>query len=124
MISKTQKHCGFTLLELMIALAIFSVAALAALKHSSQAIRQQEQLVDKTLAIWLAENSIAEIRLKSPWPDTGSNTTTVTSAKRTWGLSIDIKDTPIEALRKVTVTVQREGDDRILANLTGYLGKH
>ena len=115
---------GFTLLELMIALSIFSIAALATLKHSSQTIRHHEQLVDKTLALWVAENTLAEQRLSTPWPATGSRTKAVNSAQRDWQVSIHISDTALSTLRKVIVEVKRDNQDQVVASLTGYLGEH
>lgn len=115
---------GFTLLELVIALAIFSVAALTALKHSSQSVVQQGQLIDKTLALWIAENTIAEVRLNTPWPATGATTTTVDSAQREWRVTVEVSNTSLDTLRKVNVSVSPEDSDQPFATLTGYLGKH
>jgi general secretion pathway protein I len=116
---------GFTLLELMVALTIFAVAALTALKHSAQTIRQQEVLEQKTLALWLAENTLAELRLTTPWPATGTVTKAVTSANREWNITIQVSDTALGTFRKVVVSVRPpENDDRTLATLTGYVGQH
>ena len=122
--SSMRHRAGFTLVELMIALAIFSVAALTVLKHTSLSVRQHSQVVEKTLAVWLAENAIAELRLSNPWPTTGSSSETVRSAQREWQITTRIADTSVKTLRKVVVTVQREDKDTALATLTGYLGEH
>lgn len=47
---------GFTLLEVMIALAIFALAATAVLQIASGALSNQQILEEKTVAGWVAEN--------------------------------------------------------------------
>lgn len=123
---RAQKQQGFTLLELMIALVIFAVAAVTALKHSSQSTQQQQVLEQKTLALWLAENALAELRLTNPWPNTGSSTKAVTSANREWQITTEVSDTSLATFRKVrvTVTLPSNKDPQDLATLTGYVGEH
>lgn len=47
---------GFTLLEVMLALAIFALAATAVLQIASGALSNQQILEEKTVAGWVAEN--------------------------------------------------------------------
>ena len=115
---------GFTLLELMVALAIFSVAALAMLKYSSQSVNQQEIMEEKTLALWTAENAMATLRLETPWPPTGTTVNSVEHARREWRVTVRVSDTVVDTLRKVSVSVARQESDSELSSLTGYVGKH
>ena len=46
---------GFTLLEVMLALAIFALAATAVLQIASGALSNQHVLEEKTVAGWVAE---------------------------------------------------------------------
>ncbi|GHK08457.1 hypothetical protein ECZU01_24350 [Escherichia coli] len=50
---------GFTLLEVMLALAIFALAATAVLQIASGALSNQQILEEKTVAGWVAENQTA-----------------------------------------------------------------
>ena len=50
---------GFTLLEVMLALAIFALAATAVLQIASGALSNQQVLEEKTVAGWVAENQTA-----------------------------------------------------------------
>lgn len=50
---------GFTLLEVMLALAIFALAATAVLQIASGALSNQHVLEEKTVAGWVAENQTA-----------------------------------------------------------------
>lgn len=50
---------GFALLEVMLALAIFALAATAVLQIASGALSNQHVLEEKTVAGWVAENQTA-----------------------------------------------------------------
>ena len=55
---------GFTLLEVMLALAIFALAAMAVLQIASGALSNQQILEEKTVAGWVAENQTALLYLR------------------------------------------------------------
>ncbi|UWM65595.1 type II secretion system minor pseudopilin GspI [Enterobacter sp. CP102] len=64
----TQK--GMTLLEVMVALVIFSTAALALMNSVSLNVRFTHGLAETLQASWVAENQLAEAQLsKSDFPD-------------------------------------------------------
>ena len=65
-----QKALGFTLLEVMVATAIFAVAGLAVMNATSQGLTALSRLEDNTFATWVASNQLAEIKLKKEWPST------------------------------------------------------
>ena len=54
---------GFTLIELLIAVAIFAVVALTVYTRSGDSIRQLGALEERTLALWVAENELATLRM-------------------------------------------------------------
>lgn len=61
---------GMTLLEVMVALVIFSTAALALMNSVSLNVRFTHGLADTLQASWVAENQLAEARLgKRDFPD-------------------------------------------------------
>ena len=64
------KQKGMTLLEVMVALVIFSTAALALMNSVSLNVRFTHGLADTLQASWVAENQLAEAQLtKSDFPD-------------------------------------------------------
>ncbi len=118
------RNTGFTLLELLVALAIFGVAALAALTMTNQTLSQQQRLEDRTLALWLAENELAELRLTNPWPNKGMRNETRTFGDRQWQVVTTIHQTANGSLRRVTVAVARSYVPSPGVSLTGYTGEH
>ncbi|HCM9440987.1 TPA: type II secretion system minor pseudopilin GspI [Enterobacter cloacae subsp. cloacae] len=65
-----RKEQGMTLLEVMVALAIFSTAALALMNSVSLNVRFTHGLGDSLQASWVAENQLAEAKLSNtPFPD-------------------------------------------------------
>ncbi|MCF8578577.1 type II secretion system minor pseudopilin GspI [Enterobacter ludwigii] len=64
------KQTGMTLLEVMVALVIFSTAALALMNSVSLNVRFTHGLADTLQASWVAENQLAEAQLtKRDFPD-------------------------------------------------------
>ncbi|EPF6108274.1 type II secretion system minor pseudopilin GspI [Enterobacter cloacae] len=65
-----RKEQGMTLLEVMVALVIFSTAALALMNSVSLNVRFTHGLADSLRASWVAENQLAEAKLSNtPFPD-------------------------------------------------------
>ncbi|HEC5278609.1 TPA: type II secretion system minor pseudopilin GspI [Enterobacter cloacae] len=65
-----RKEQGMTLLEVMVALVIFSTAALALMNSVSLNVRFTHGLGETLQASWVAENQLAEAQLsKTPFPD-------------------------------------------------------
>lgn len=54
---------GLTLVEVLIALAIISIALTAVIKASSQALRSTAHITDKTVAIWVGQYVLNEARV-------------------------------------------------------------
>ncbi len=70
MTNRTAKQQGMTLLEVMVALVIFSTAALALMNSVSLNVRFTHGLAETLQASWVAENLLAEAQLvKSDFPD-------------------------------------------------------
>ena len=79
-----RKEQGMTLLEVMVALVIFSTAALALMNAVSLNVRFTHGLGDSLQASWVAENQLAEAKLNNaPFPD-ALQTGTETMGGRNW----------------------------------------
>jgi general secretion pathway protein I len=102
---RTQK--GFTLIEVLIALLVFGLIATAAAEVGSQYISSYERVRDKTLASWLAENRINEIRLQENIPGISENSKDADFGPYRWRVTTAILATTEAKMRRVEVTVAR-----------------
>lgn len=59
---------GMTLLEVMVALAVFAIAGLAVMKTASEHLSALNYLEQKTLATWVVENQLVQQKLENKWP--------------------------------------------------------
>lgn len=79
-----KKQKGMTLLEVMVALVIFSTAALALMNSVSLNVRFTHGLADTLQASWVAENQLAEAQLtKTDFPDAETQGTEIMGG-RSW----------------------------------------
>ena len=76
-----KKQAGMTLIEVMVALAVFALSGLAMMQATLQQTRQLGRMEEKTLAGWLADNQLVQLRLENRWPALSWSETT---AGRGW----------------------------------------
>lgn len=120
---------AFTLLEVLVALAIFAMVAAVVLTSVGRSIRHAEQLQLKTLASWIADNRITELQLANPAPGEGNHTFRLEYAGRQWEVLSKIEPTSDRGLRRVNVWVALVPErgihdtitNRALVSLTGFL---
>jgi len=63
---------GFTLIEVLVALAILAVALAAAIRAATVAADGTLDLKEKLLATWVAQNRLAEYAARPVWPEVGT----------------------------------------------------
>ena len=80
--SRTNK--GFTLLELLIAMAIFATAGIAIMQATSAHIRSITFLEDSTLAGFIASNQMQLAMLDTTWPGKEKQQGEVEQGNRKW----------------------------------------
>lgn len=115
---------GFTLLEVLVALAVVAIALSAVLSSSGQNLNAAANLRDRTIAQWVAENRLAEVRLEAGWPDTGRTRGQVEMAGRDWFWTMRVAETQDEDLRRVEVKVARQRDaENGVFTLLGFIGR-
>jgi general secretion pathway protein I len=117
------KTRGFTLIEILVALAIVAVALAAGMRALAQAADAAGTLKARTLALWVAENNLARAQLTTPWPDIGESSGDETQAGERFVWRARIAPTPNPAFRRIDIIVaEPQSPDYALAHLTGYLG--
>ena len=117
------KQRGFTLLEVMVALAILALTLGAMIQAGGASARNVAMLRDRTLASWVALNKVNEALLQREWPEPGSHADTVTLSNREWYWEVRIGKTSDPELRRVEVTVRDQKNAAPLAELIAFKGR-
>ena len=112
---------GFTLIEVLVALAIVAIALLAGLQATSALTRNALRQADVLLAHLCAENTLVAIRLAQQMPSVGDSTQTCDQAGRTLNVSLVVRPTPNPMFRRVDAQVL-DGDLPVL-RLTTIVGR-
>ena len=108
------KHAsGLTLIEVMIALAIISIALTSIIKAASQNIRSTTYLEDKTIAMWVGAEVINEARVGVLTFSDPGNTLKQTSHMlgRDWYWQAIEEETPNKHIKKIEVSVFANKND-------------
>jgi general secretion pathway protein I len=104
-IGKSVGQSGFTLIEVMVALAIFAVAAVALMRTGMSYVNATEGLETRTLAHFVAMNEAANITLTKAWLD-GSAEHIVDEQGRSWQISTQaFPIAQTSNVRRVEITV-------------------
>ena len=82
-----QHQQGFTLLEVMVALAILAVVAISASQASRSYVQSVDNMKTRTFGYYVAQNTLAELRVQKTWL-TASDTRQITSQGRQWQVVI------------------------------------
>lgn len=114
---------GFTLLEVMVALAIAALSLGAIAAAVSQMVESATAMEQRTFASWIAQNRIAELRLANVLPEVGEDSDEVEFANRQWTWRATISETGVERLFRVDVDVSLAGSDDVIRTVTGFIGE-
>ena len=117
-----RRRAGFTLIEVLVALAIISIALLAALRAAGQGTTNVGELRGRLLAGWVAENLLAEHRARGDWLPLGIQR----GKEREGGIEFawreEVIATPNSAFRRIDVFVFAAPEEsRTLAHYTGFV---
>lgn len=115
---------GFTLIEVMVALAILAIALAASVRAVGEQARAQSILREASYARWVAANLIAQTRLDEPFPLPGQREGQSRMAGRLWRWRLTVSDTPDAEIRRLDAQVFAEeasvDSDQPLMTLTGF----
>mgnify|MGYP002619572512 CR=1 FL=1 len=112
---------GFTLLECLVALAILAVAMTAALRAMGSTAQSTATVREHTLASWVAQNRLAELRALEAWPAVGNSQGRAVQAGRQYVWRERIERTPNPLFRRVEIQVFEAGGEVPLATLSGFV---
>lgn len=118
---------GFTLIEVMVSLTIFAFCAVSMNYVLTQSVDNFRRMERNTLASWIAENEITELRLRPNYPGAGQQRKRLEYAGRDWELVTQVSNTEDPRMRRVEVSVylseQGASEPSLVTSLTGFLGR-
>jgi general secretion pathway protein I len=112
---------GFTLVEILVALAVLAIALTATARSLGAAIDTTAALRDRTLARWVAEDRLAQIELSREWPSLDVKEGDADMGGRAFRWRQETGVTPSARMRRVAVSVSLPGGDSALAKMTGFV---
>ena len=118
-----RSQSGFTLVEVMVALAIVALALAGAAISMSQMATNASSLRDRTYASWIAQNKITEMRLSGESPEVDITSGELDYAGSTWAWEADVSETGVENLYRVDVSVGYAEQDDFVRTVTGFIGE-
>jgi len=116
------KQRGMTLLEVIVALAVFSIAAVSITKSLGEQMANMPILEERTMAQWVAHNQMVEARLESKFPDIGRKDGPGLLVSKDWYWRKEVVKSTDDNFRMIRVTISAdERFGRVIAEVSSYV---
>jgi general secretion pathway protein I len=113
---------GFTLIEILVALAIVAIALTAIVTETGQHVNSTIHMRDRTLAHFVAMNRVTELLTAAQWPAVGVSNGVDEMAGRDWFWNATVSATPDDDIRRLDIEVRVDRNrDNPNASLIAYL---
>jgi general secretion pathway protein I len=118
----TRRNQGFTLIEILVALAIVAIGLAAAVRATSQVTAATENARVRLLASWVAQDRLAERSARADWPAPGSLSGSANQGSFAFAWHEIVSATADPSLRRIDIVVAETAHpDYTVARITGYL---
>jgi general secretion pathway protein I len=119
-----KRAAGFTLIEILVAIAILAAALAATMRASSLATDGALESRQRLLAVWAAENRVAELRAMRIYPAVGTTRLTLEQGGLPMVMDEVVTNTPNPIIRRVDLAIaDARAPDRVLGRLTAYVAQ-
>ncbi len=119
-----RRSAGMTLLEVIVALMVFAIAAVSITKSLGEQMANMPILEERTLAQWVASNQMVDARLEKKFPDLGRKDGSVELAGKEWYWRKEVVKTTDDNFRMIRISVSDdERYKRIIAQVSSYVLK-
>ena len=113
---------AFTLVEVLVALAILAIALAATTRAASLATDGARETRSRLLATWAAENRVAELRARRLFPPPATTTLSATQGGLALAVDETVSETANPTIRRVDLAVSDAAQPgRVLARLTAFV---
>ncbi|MGO0309213.1 type II secretion system minor pseudopilin GspI [Endozoicomonas acroporae] len=123
--SRVSAAQGFTLLEVLLALALLAIVGMSVLFMSGESVRNTPILEQRTLARLVADNQMTDIHLTQKWPTLSWQRAEHELAGQQWFVRFRSIKTADNDFRAIDVEVRGEQGEQspVLATLRSYMVK-
>lgn len=119
----SQSH-GFTLIEVMLAMAIFAIAGVALLGSAQNNFTTMANLEQKTVAQWVASNQLVAASIDKTWPPKDKRKGSVEMAGATWFWLQKVIRTTDPNMRQITMEIRlNEQQEQPISSLVTFVSK-
>ncbi len=117
--SHASNESGFSLVEALVALAVFAMAGVGLVQLQSHSISTFQRVETRALADVIAQNQLTELVSTQAQRPVGSREQTLNFAGRQWRVKIEIVETPSPRTRRAVVEVG-PADRRPVSRVSGF----
>ena len=100
-----QTEHGFALIEVLVGLAVLSIALIAGLRAIANGADTQLAVSQSTLALWSADNALIDLRMSRAFPDIGTTVFNCPQGNYIFVCQRKVLSSPNPAFRRVELTV-------------------
>lgn len=121
---------GFTLVEVLIALAVLAIALVAFVSAGAQNADYATYIRDRSIAEWVGRNQLVEYQLQSNWPSIGKKDGEVEMSDSKWRWEADIQNSPDPQVRRIDMRVYATNpetgnpDSNSIVLISGFITQH
>jgi general secretion pathway protein I len=121
-VKTTRQIRGFTLIEILVALAIVAIGLAAAARATSQVTAGNENARVRLLASWVAQDRLAERSARRDWPAPGTESGSAAQGPFAFAWRELVSATSDPSLRRIDIAIAEAArPDYVVARLSGYL---
>lgn len=115
------KRPGFTLVEVLVALAIIAISIGAAMRATSAALMNSGEIKDRTMARWVGRNELARLQTLQSLPAPGKLTGEARQGNADFAWDAVVETTPNPNFRRVEIVVRRQDGAHALVTIQGFV---
>lgn len=120
----TKKTCGFTLIEVLLAMAVFAIAGVALLNNASTTFNNLSHIEKQVFASWVASNQLVNQSLETSWPPKNNQDGKTEMAGHEWFWQTQVVKTTDNNMRAIIVEVRTDEEQELIdASLMTYVSK-